>query len=326
MRTFLWTALALLGLGLSDRSAPRAHCPENPSPMVKIRIPRKGMSIQETCIQQFNNCRTDTFYQEKLMKNLLAEYREEFIQNVFIGYVDSVHRRLVFDTLPGSDPPFVETTWGESLFISVHYELKGTLASRKLVYSDTTIRYVQSRPYSVTYLALVDTPFIAFARNMRTPFDVGLNPVDGCYFEPGANFIIGNRILRKGELNDRMPGVSVAMEDFLKALKLPLLPALPVRKKGMRLRFNGSHLMTSPFHQPASQRFRLSLFDIRGRVLGRYDLDGSKRFSAKVPGFPVGGFGMLLEGQNSGPSFQSLIAPSQGASDTIVFPPFSYGK
>src|SRR6185295_10507546 len=125
---------ALLLLAGAGTDGPSAHCPRDPPPGITVHA-GGDRSVVKICYEQFLTCQTDTFYRDTLLNELKALYRDTLFPHAIMGYVDSVHRRLVFDTIfDNSIPVFIDTTWGESLWVTVTHELKGRLPSRKLVF------------------------------------------------------------------------------------------------------------------------------------------------------------------------------------------------
>jgi hypothetical protein len=59
------------------------------------------------------------------------------------------------------------------------------------------LTHISGLPLAYTYTGLIDTPFVAFFDTYANPQEMGLGPVDGCYFEPTAYFIIQDRIYKR---------------------------------------------------------------------------------------------------------------------------------
>ncbi len=209
-----------------------AHCPGIP-PKVEMEYPEDGVSIQNACYADFGTCFTDTFHREILMREL--ELRFQASRYAVLAYVDSVSNFLVYDsTFYRGQLYYVDTLQAEKVWISVQANLKDSLPVTRLSYVDRWVAFT-GNPYATTYTPLIDTPFVAMFTVYDSIRQLGVGPMDGCFFEPTAFTITDGGIHKKGLVGERMPGVSVAWEDFFRRLSLPPLAIPPVREKRVGL-------------------------------------------------------------------------------------------
>lgn len=198
-----------------------------------MEYPGDGVAIQNACYPEFGSCFTDTFYREKLLQEL--ELRFQASRYAVLAYVDSISNYLTYDTtFYRGEPYFIDTFQTEKVWISVQANLKDSLPVTRLSYIDRWVA-VTGNPYATTYSPLIDTPFVAMFSVYDSIHQLGVGPMDGCFFEPTAFTIIDGRIHKKGLVGDRMPGVSVAWEDFFRKLELPSAAIPPVREKHVGL-------------------------------------------------------------------------------------------
>jgi hypothetical protein len=227
---YLLTGAALLAAPVF-RSA-EAHCPSTP-PKVEMEYPGDGVSIQNACYADFGTCFVDTFYREKLLQEL--DLRFQASRYAVLAYVDSISNYLTYDTtFYRGQPYYVDTFQTEKVWLSVQANLKDSLPVTRLSYIDRWVAFT-GNPYATTYTPLIDTPFVAMFTVYDSIRQLGVGPMDGCFFEPTAFTIIDGRIHKKGLVGERMPGVSVAWEDFFRTLALPPLAIPPVREKHVGL-------------------------------------------------------------------------------------------
>jgi hypothetical protein len=227
---YLLTGSLLLSVP-AFRSA-EAHCPGSP-PKVEMEYPGDGVSIQTACYADFGSCFVDTFYREKLLQEL--DLRFQASRYAVLAYVDSISNFLVYDTtFYRGQPYYVDTLQAEKVWISIQANLKDSLPVTRLSYIDRWVAFT-GNPYATTYSPLIDTPFVAMFTDYDNIRQIGVGPMDGCFFEPTAFTITEGRIRKKGLVGERMPGVSVAWEDFIRKLSLPPLAIPPVREKHVGL-------------------------------------------------------------------------------------------
>ena len=81
--------------------------------------------------------------------------------------------------------------------------------------------------------------------------------MDGCFFEPTVFALHHDRIHRKGLPGERMPGVSVTLEDFFRAVGQEPVPAPPV-----------SVIPRPAYRKPRNPFGPMPRFEINGRRLG----------------------------------------------------------
>jgi hypothetical protein len=214
-----------------------AHCPQDPPPGVTITHPSPGMAVQKTCYVQFGFCVSDTFYQAKLHDQMVMQFRNS--QHAVVGRLDSLRLRFILDTSwYNGKLVAIDTLDEENLWMSILSEWKGT-APKQLYFKDT-LPHFPPDVSPTTYVGLVDTPmagffsttvqqqggfilrsgaravpFISFFNDADHVRHLGLGPTDGCYFEATAYVLIAGRIHRQGIEGERMPGVSLSLDQFL---------------------------------------------------------------------------------------------------------------
>jgi hypothetical protein len=150
---------------------------------------------------------------------------------------------------------YIDTFTTEQVEISIHTFLKDSLPVRKLTFIDRWIP-IGGDPLSTTHIPLKDTPFVAFFDRFDSLKHLGIAPMDGCFFEPTVFAIHHDRIHRKGMVGDRMPGVSVTLEDFFQAVGQEPVPVPPV-----------AILRRNPFRKPQKPVAPLHRYDGKGRRL-----------------------------------------------------------
>lgn len=191
-----------------------------------MEYPSDGVAIQEACYPKFGTCLVDTFHRAKLKQELVDQYKGS--KYSIFGYVDSVKNFENYDTTwYRGEINFIDTFTNERIHISVHSDLKDSLPTRRLSFLDRWVAFVEG-PFSTTYTALRDTPFVAFFNKYDSIHHLGIGPMDGCFFEPNVYHVLGGRIHKKGLHGYRMPGVSVSLEEFFQAVGRDPVPAPPV--------------------------------------------------------------------------------------------------
>jgi hypothetical protein len=220
-RIFIGVVLATAPIFIS----PKAHCSSVP-PQVEISSPSDGVVIQKACYQDFGTCFTDTFYVDKLRQQLVANFTAS--KYAVVAYVDSISNYLTYDTtFYRGQIYYVDTFQTEKVWIGIDRNIKEPLPVNHLSYVDRWVAFT-GNPYATTYKPLIDTPFVAFFSIYDSIRELGLGPMDGCFFEPTAYTIVDNRIHKKGLVGERMPGVSLVWEDFFSAIGLPASGIPPV--------------------------------------------------------------------------------------------------
>jgi hypothetical protein len=220
--------LALIGtalLAVPSFFPASAHCPGE-VPATKLTYPEPGVSIQEACYAGYGTCITDTFYTEKLLAQLVDQYKASKYSS--FGYVKSVENYPVVDTgYYHGEVYYIDTFTTEKVSISLETDLKDSVPVRGLTLLDRWLA-VRFTPLATTYTHMIDTPFVTFFNKYDSLSNLGLGPMDGCFFEPTAYQIYDGRIHKKGLVGFRMPGVSVKVEDFLAAIGHEPVPVPPV--------------------------------------------------------------------------------------------------
>lgn len=248
-------------LVLGKAPSPDAHCLDI-IPQVKLTYPADGMSIQEVNYVDFGAVFIDTFYRDELKSELLAQYAKH--EYAAFAYVDSIRYFLVLDSIfYEGELSHVDTLRGEGLWITLHSQLKGAPLPKQIYAEDSLLVYVADLPLATSYTGYLDTPFVAFFDRYAKVSDMNFGPVDGCYFEPRAYMMPGGGITKKGEEGVRMPGVSVAGADFLKAVGKEgfEVPQVRPRHTSIRRARGGSAFRFHPEHG----RLSLPVYDIKGR-------------------------------------------------------------
>lgn len=249
-------------------SAVRSHCTEEIAPTVEMVFPEDGMSVQTVCWPVFQECFTDTFQREDLQAELVAE--AEGREHAAFLYVDSLRNRLGFDSVYYQGQLyFVDTFQVEDVWLSVHAELKGRLSVKRFHFRDRFV-YVAGKPFATTYTALIDTPFLAFFDAYDSIHQLGIGPLDGCFFEPSAYLVKDGRIEKKSsDESERMPGVTVGLEEFFRASSLTPIPTPPVRAR----------------HSGSRKAYGAAARTVVGaRVGGYFDLRGRRWARKPAPG------------------------------------------
>lgn len=257
-----WFWVAAVGLP----SAASSHCTEQIAPTVEIAYPRDGMSVETVCWPVFETCITDTFHREELLAELVAAHRAS--AHAAFLYADSLRNSEELDTVYYQGQVyFVDTVQVEDVWISVAAELKGSLPARQFRFKDRFI-HIPGNPFATTYAALLDTPMLAFFDKADSLKHLGIGPLDGCFFEPTAYVIAEGRIRKKAsDESARMPGVSVAVEDFFRAAGIAPVPVPPVRPRhvGMRRGRHGPGPGSGGAGFPGLWPRGKVWFDLRGR-------------------------------------------------------------
>lgn len=244
-------------------SGPSAHCPSDP-PIVEITRPSAGVAVQNACYPGFGTCSIDTFYSDKLRDTMALHFKNS--KHAVIAYVDSISNYLTYDTTwYRGEPYYVDTFQTEKVWISIARNLKDSLPVNKLSYIDRWVAFTNN-PFSTTYTPLIDTPFVAFFTAYDSIRQLGIGPMDGCFFEPTAFTIIKDSVQKKGLPGERMPGVSVGWGDLLKTLGLDPVPAPPVRERQISIRKADAR---RPGRARSGYRFGRfgAVYDLRGRIL-----------------------------------------------------------
>lgn len=259
-------AFFLIGAALAAAfivPGPSAHCPSDP-PVVEFSYPAPGVAIHNACFPGFGTCAVDTFYSAKLRDTMAFHYRES--KYAVIAYVDSISNYLTYDSVYyRGQLNYVDTFQTEKVWISIVENLKEALPVSKLSYIDKWIAF-SNNPFATTYTPLVDTPFVAFFTKYDSIRELGIGPMDGCFFEPTAYTIIKDRVHKKGLVGERMPGVSVVWEDFIQFVGHAPVAAPQVRPKHIGIARPGAD--GAPRLRPAGRFERFgAAYDLRGRRL-----------------------------------------------------------
>ncbi|MDB5103619.1 MAG: hypothetical protein JWP91_1308 [Fibrobacteres bacterium] len=226
-----------------------------------MSYPSDGVAVQNACYADFGSCFVDTFYREKLLKGMVDEYQAS--KYAVLAYVDSISNYLTYDTtFYHGQPYYVDTFQTEKVWISIQGSLKDSLPVSRLSYVDRWVAFT-GNPYATTYTPLVDTPFVAMFNQYDSIRQLGVGPMDGCFFEPTALTIIDGHIHKKGLVGERMPGVSVAWEDFFRAIGRDPVAAPAVREKHVGIR-RSARTGSFPSDLPGAGRY---FYDLRGRRL-----------------------------------------------------------
>lgn len=259
--------------------SPLAHCPGE-VPTVKMQYPSEGVSIQEACFADFGSCFIDTFHTEKLKTELVDKYKAS--KYAILAYIDSVSNYLTYDTTYyRGEIYYIDTLQTEKVWISVHENLKEPLPVKGLTYVDRWTAFT-GNPLATTYNFMIDTPFVAIFNEYDSIFKIGIGPMDGCFFEPTGYTIFQDRIHKKGLVGERMPGVSVPMADFLKAVGHEPLETPPVRPRSIGIRRRG-HIMAPLL--PGASPYR---YDVNGRRFDAGKIQGRASSIWSLPGRETG--------------------------------------
>ncbi len=252
----------------------QAHCGKV-SPTVQMQYPAPGMSIQNACYADYQSCFVDTFYAEKLRLELIKNYSNS--KYAMIAYVDSVYNFLTFDsTFYHGALYYIDTVQSESVWISFVDSLKERFPVTKKSYKDNW-NVVAGNPFATTYTPMIDTPFVAMFTVYDSIRDLGIGPMDGCYFEPSTYSIVGNAVHKKGLVGDRMPGVSVPWADFLLGIGHSSMAAPPVRVGHTRI-LNPLGAHRSTLLTPGPYRY-----DLRGRRFPQVQINKTSPWSWSFP-------------------------------------------
>ncbi len=281
----LCLAVFLGGFVLLQSPSLEAHCVGD-VPEVKMTYPEDGVAIQEAHYVDMGARFIDTFYRDSLKEQLLERYQEN--EYAIFAYIDSIHYFLALDSVFYQDEfDRVDTLRGEGLWITVHSQLKGPpIPGNRIYIVDSSLIYIPEQPLATSYTGLIDTPFVTFFNTYDNAFSMNFGPVDGCYFEPDAYFIIDGQIVKKGDEGIRMPGVSLAASEFLKAVGLENreIPQTRPGNTAIKIWPGGN----SRWNLPATGARSVPTFDVKGRlrVLPR-QLPGEGP-SSSLHGLPAG--------------------------------------
>jgi hypothetical protein len=299
----------LLGMAIPGSQKVSAHCADK-IPVVTMTFPSDGVSIQKACYPDFGNlCLVDTFYRDTLKAELVAKYQAS--QHVIYGYVDSVRNYYTYDTIYRNNQlDYIDTFSTEDIGISIHSELKGAMPVQKLALMEKWLA-IPNLPFAYTYTGVLDTPFVAFFNTYATPPEMGLGPVDGCFFEPTVFYILNDRIHKKGASGSRMPGVSVSLDDFFAAVGRAKVTAPPIRNhSGIRPRSKGLALTPGP------GPYRIFLYDLAGHRLPGFPIRNSETWSGS--GFlPMGWYFLRLVGEGWSSTREVFFPGGTGMAETL---------
>lgn len=324
-----------------------AHCPGKP-PVVTFTYLSPGIVIQQHCLPDFGNfCQLDTLYRDSLFNELQAAYLNS--THAVFGYVDSVHSLVLIDTALLYDTIYYyDTLRYEDVFISIQSQLKGSMP-RNLRFRTEKYRifYMPGDPTNTTYSALIDTPFIAFFNAYDTlEKEMGIGPRDGCFFEPHGYFVTSDSIHKKSGYQDidalgrktRMPGVAVAVRDFLTTVGVnPDTVRIPeIRTRSARMRFNSSAIVFSRDSEPPhftlfdaagarspfseARPFQFSIHDLKGRGISRQRVGGSLESRTGLGNLPSGMYLLRLSSGGKNRTKALFLSGKSGTADTLNFP------
>jgi hypothetical protein len=215
----------------------------------------------------------DTFYREKLRQELDEKFKAS--KFAVIAYVDSISNFTTYDTtFYHGVPYYVDSFHTEKVWVSIAKNLKESLPAISLSFTDRWVAAGYDR-FSTTYMPMLDTPFVAFFDRYDSIHQIGIGPMDGCFFEPTAYFVISGQIIKKGMTGSRMPGVGVAWLDFLKTIQLPESAPPEVQTSAIRRgsfrrirKSRGTFIPKNSGHQ-FNEGFFGKAFDLRGRLQSR---------------------------------------------------------
>lgn len=212
-----------------------AHCSDQFAPVTSLSRPSDGVAVETVCWPVLQECSVDTFHRAELLAELAGKAGAR--KHAAFLYVDSVANRLGFDSVHYMGRLYyVDTVQVEEVWISVHSELKGALPVKRFRYLDRFI-HVAGNPYATTYTALLDTPVLAFFDAFDTLSQLGIGPLDGCFFEPTAYVLRQGRIAkRSNDPSMRMPGIEVEAGDFFRSAGLVPVDLPPVRPRHVGIR------------------------------------------------------------------------------------------
>jgi hypothetical protein len=269
-RAGLWSAWFLMTV-LRNAPAAYGHCSETP-PQVEMSYPSAGVAVQKAYYPDYGKAFIDTFYREILYKELLAKYQAA--RHVAYGYVDKVHRYVSEDTIRHNGQiDYIQPYDTEDLQFSFPTDLKGVMPKPLLPLREKWVE-IPGYPLAFSYIGLLDTPFVAFFNSYDSTIDLGLGPVDGCFYEPQGYFIYGDSIHRKGVPGERMPGVAVSVADFFTGIGQARIDPPPVRKSSGIIR-----KQPGLFPLPADPGFNGTFpYDLSGRRLRGFPGGDSRGF------------------------------------------------
>jgi hypothetical protein len=271
---------ALVVFGLCTAAIP--HCPAECVPTEVFTTIRDGVVEDKICDTCFQFCDVKTFYRDTLMRELKARY--DSARHVIFGHIESLKRYQKYDTIYyEGDLIGVDTSEWESLTVSVFAELKGDLGKSTIPLVDS-MAYISSIPYATSYRGYEGRPFLSFfdtlPENRNRNDSMGIGPVDGCFFEPQAFIISDSSIHKMGIETDRIPGVSVRVVDFFKAVGHPGAP-IPT-KKAVAISIRKDMPRDKPSSRSQARTRRHYWYDLKGRRL-RGDIPGPSQNPALPP-------------------------------------------
>lgn len=236
-----------------------AHCPSIP-PTVELSHPSDGMAVQKACYAEYGSCFQDTFYRDTLLDRMARSYKES--KYAVIAYVDSISNYLTYDTtFYHGQPYYVDTFQTEKVWLTIDRDLGEPMPTHKLTFIDRWVAFTNN-PFATTWTPMIDTPFVAFFDVYDSIRQMGIGPMDGCFFEPTEYAISGGEIRKKGLVGERMPGVSVTWADFFAAIgKAP--PPEPAIQSNRKTALRPPRALRSGGKPP---RYGFS-YDLRGRRL-----------------------------------------------------------
>jgi hypothetical protein len=324
-RLFFVLGLLLLGFATVDVPESGAHCGSTP-PAITLKIPNDTMSIQKVCLTGFGYCSIDTFYRSELLRTVTDNFKSN--KHCVLAYIDSVHRYIILDSSVNDDGTvFYDTLQGENVWVSIFSNLKDSIPETHLNFNET-IAYWPPNISQTTFMALIDTPFIAFFDTYGHMNQMGVGPQDGCFFESSAYFVMDGNIVARGD-NRRRPGIKLPFSMFAQGVGLGDVPLPPIRNAkppnpipGVRLRYDGSHLFLSRGQGSGSglEPYTVSLFDLAGRRLLHSGIETGRDYAADVSGYGSGMYWLRLTGSDWKRSRRMLLSGKTETSDSIAFP------
>ena len=300
----------------------------HPLPEIRLTYPSEGVAIQTQCFKEFNNtCFTDTVYADTLLHELAALYRNS--QHVAVALVDSARPYLIYDSTYMGGALSVDTLRSENVGLTFQVEVKGILSQKHAAWKEAFREpsWVFDIP---TFAALIDTPFLAFFNSFENSDSLGIAPYRYCNREPSAYFLIQDRIFKRGtQSNARgggpLPGVSVSMEEFLRAVGHGGLGTLPrARSPEIRIQVDGKKLILSPlgFHG-FPETYRVSLHDVRGKALVRFGWHGRESTTMDLGAHPQGAYFLDFQNGNARKTYRLTLSHR---SNPIVWVPYPAGR
>ncbi len=261
------------------------------SQKIRVLAPDLSRAVQSTYWEDFHSTFIDTFYQDTL-ENLLA-LKIKSNAHIIIGEVDSVRTFLALDSAWSKTNP--DTLQGERVWLTIHEQLKGSIPETKLTFAFEKFTYWSNNPFATTYTALIGLRFVGFFNNTSDLWDRiadGFGPLDGCYFEPTAFLIKNNAIYRTGLIDQRMPGVSVPYDRFLKLLH----SSDPMDKN------------FQSWHSEPNETLQYSIYTVDGRLLRQNPLLSKGGLLEGYLGeSPIAKGPLILKPTGSGSKFQAAM-------------------